>query len=106
MSRPTDHVTPKPSRRERAAWIVALTTALWLAVLAPANAYIDPASTSLIFSIVVAFFAAAGMTVRLTWRRIVGLFKPGSAGASGSDDDAEPTPEPVGGTDHARPDRS
>lgn len=104
MTRPARPATPRPSRRERAAWIVALTATLWLAVLAPASAYIDPGSTSLIFSAIVAGAAAAGMTLRLTWRRIVDLFRPSSADASraGHDGDDGPTPEPAASAEPAR----
>jgi hypothetical protein len=65
--------------------VLALTAALLLGVLAPANAYIDAGSTSVIFSALVAFFAFAGMIVKLSWRRITGVFRKGDAAAEGPD---------------------
>lgn len=59
----------------RLRWVLGLTIAAWLLVLAPANAYVDPGTTGYVFSLIVAFFAAAGMTLKLFWRRIVGFFR-------------------------------
>lgn len=58
----------------RIRWVLGLTLAAWLLVVAPANAYVDPGTTGYVFSLLVAFFAAAGMTLKLFWRRITGFF--------------------------------
>ena len=81
--------------RSRPAWILSLTIVAWSLVLAPANAYIDPGTTGYVFSLLVAFFAAAGMTLKLFWRRIVGFFS-----RSGGDD--TPGDGPSGGNDAER----
>lgn len=82
--------------RSRSGWILSLTLVAWLLVLAPAHAYIDPGTTGYVFSLLVAFFAAAGMTLKLFWRRITGFFRrdepadaPRDDEASGGSDDAE-----------------
>jgi uncharacterized membrane protein YccC len=66
--------------------VLALTAALLLGVLAPANAYIDAGSTSVIFSALVAFFASAGMILKMSWRRITGVFRRGDAATEGPDE--------------------
>lgn len=60
--------------RARVIRVTGLTLVLMLALLAPANAYIDPASTTVIFQVAVAGLAAAGMAVKVFWSRIVGFF--------------------------------
>ena len=66
--------------RTRLRGVLGLTIAAWLLVLAPANAYVDPGTTGYVFSLLVAFFAAAGMTLKVFWRRIVGFFRRGDDG--------------------------
>lgn len=60
--------------RARALRVTALTLVLMLALIAPASAYIDPASTTVIFQVAIAGLAAAGMAVKVFWSRIVGFF--------------------------------
>lgn len=55
-------------------------TSLWtvaiLVFAAPAaSAYIDPASTSMIFSALVAGLAATGTAIAMFWSRILGFFR-------------------------------
>jgi hypothetical protein len=65
--------------RTRLQLTVMLTLGLWLAFIPAANAYIDAGSTSMIFSAIIAFFAAAGVTIKMYWSRIVGAFRRGDA---------------------------
>lgn len=51
-----------------------LTTGFWLLTIAPAHAYIDPGTGSLIFQIVVGGTMAVGLAVKVFWRRITSLF--------------------------------
>lgn len=69
----------------RIRWVLGLTVAAWLLVIAPANAYVDPGTTGYVLSLIVAFFAAAGMTLKLFWRRITGVFRRSDDG-SGEDE--------------------
>lgn len=72
--------------RTRVNWVLALTIVAWSLVIAPANAYVDPGTTGYVFSLLVAFFAAAGMTLKLFWRRIVGFFRRDDATTTGGED--------------------
>lgn len=54
-----------------------LTVMAWLAVLAPAQAYIDPGTGSVIFQALIAGLAAAGTGIAMFWSRIVGFFQRG-----------------------------
>lgn len=58
--------------------MLSLTAILWLAFVPAANAYIDAGSTAVIFQAVVAGLAAAGMFLRVFWRRITNVFRRGS----------------------------
>ena len=58
----------------RAAQVAFLTVCLSLLVISPASAYIDPASGSLIFQVVVGAALAVSMAVKVFWRRIVDFF--------------------------------
>lgn len=51
-------------------WIVAAV----LAVVPAASAYIDPATTGMLFSALVAGLAATGTALTMFWSRIVGYF--------------------------------
>lgn len=62
------------SRSLRIRLTLFLTVMAWMAVLAPAQAYIDPGSTSMIFQAVVAGFAAAGTGLAIFWGRIKAFF--------------------------------
>lgn len=66
---------------------LSLTAILWLAFVPAANAYIDAGSTAVIFQAAVAGLAAAGMFLRVFWRRITKFFR------RGSDQDDETTTE-------------
>lgn len=55
--------------------LVFLTVCLSLLVIAPAAAYIDPASGSMIFQVVIGGVMAAGMTIATFWHRIVSFFR-------------------------------
>lgn len=74
----------------RAGWSLALAMAAWLAVIPAANAYVDPGSTSLIFSWIVAGLAAAGMTLRIFWSRLKGLFRRDGQGSGDESEDPRP----------------
>lgn len=73
----------------RVRWVLGLTAAAWLLVLAPANAYVDPGTGTYLFSLIVAGLAAAGMTLKLFWRRITDFFHRGDASDDGSSPDAD-----------------
>jgi hypothetical protein len=45
-----------------------------LIFVAPANAYLDPGSGSIIFQAVVGGAMAVGLGIKLFWRRIVSFF--------------------------------
>lgn len=47
----------------------------WLVVVPSAQAYIDPASGSMIFQALIAGIAAAGTGLALFWHRITSLFR-------------------------------
>ncbi len=59
----------------------------WLMVLPPAQAYIDPASSSMILQAVVAGVAAVGTGLAMFWSRIKSLFSRGGKTAG----DEQPT---------------
>lgn len=61
--------------RSRPVVVVALAMLWVLALHAPANAYIDAGSTSVVFQAVIAFLAAAGVTLKMTWSRISQMFR-------------------------------
>lgn len=52
-----------------------LTVMAWLVVIPAAHAYIDPGSTSMIFSALVAGLAAVGTAATMFWHRLRGLFR-------------------------------
>ena len=58
----------------RAAQVAFLTVCLSLLVIPSASAYIDPASGSLIFQVVVGAAMAVSLAVKVFWRRIVDFF--------------------------------
>jgi hypothetical protein len=53
---------------------VSLVAGFWLLSIAPAHAYLDPGSGSLIFQIIVGGAMAIGLAVKVFWRRITSLF--------------------------------
>lgn len=58
----------------RVRWILGLTIGMWLVAAFPAFAYIDPGSTSMVFQALIAFAMAAGLTMKMFWRRIRSFF--------------------------------
>ena len=68
-----------------------LTVMAWMMVLPSAQAYIDPASSSMILQAVVAGIAAAGTGIAMFWSRITSFFRRGGKTAS----EAEQSPEKV-----------
>ncbi len=60
----------------------------WLVVLPSAQAYIDPASGSMIFQALIAGIAAAGTGLALFWSRITSFFRGRGADASTEGADA------------------
>lgn len=62
-----------------------LTLMAWLVVVVPAQAYIDPASTSLIFSALIAGVAAVGTGIAMFWSRVVGFFRRDGGGDTGDE---------------------
>ena len=67
-----------------------LTVMAWMMFLPSAQAYIDPASSSMILSAVVAGIAAAGTGLAMFWARIKSLFRRGDKAT-----EAEQSPEKV-----------
>lgn len=51
-----------------------LITGFWLLTIAPAHAYIDPGSGSLIFQAIIGGAMAVGLAVKVFWRRLSSLF--------------------------------
>ena len=51
--------------------VVVLTAAFMFTVLPTANAYVDPGSGSFIFQAIVGGALAAGLAVKMFWKRIV-----------------------------------
>ena len=71
-----------------------LTVMAWMLVIAPAHAYIDPASSSFLLSGLVAGIAAAGTGLAMFWQRIVSFFKR-DKGAGATSETSERSPEQV-----------
>ena len=64
----------------------------WMSVVAPAAAYVDGGSMTVVFQALVAGIAAAGTAVTVFWTRIKGFFKRGD---TSTDADPERAPEQV-----------
>lgn len=58
----------------RAIRVAMLTLMMWLLVVPPASAYVDPGSTSMVFQALIAFAMAAGLMIKTFWRRITSFF--------------------------------
>lgn len=58
----------------RAAWVVYLTAGLSLLVIAPAAAYIDPGTGSMVFQAIIAAVIAIPVAIAAFWSRITGFF--------------------------------
>ena len=76
--------------RSRPLDLIVLTVAAWAIVVAPANAYIDAGSVSVIFQTVVAALAAGWFAVKMFVARGLGVF-----GRRGADDTEEQADEPA-----------
>ncbi len=63
----------------RARWVLALTLGTWLMTASPALDDIDSGSTSMVFQALIAFAMAAGLTMKMFWRRIRSFFGCGDA---------------------------
>lgn len=61
--------------RERLGLTAIWTVAAMLFAVPVANAYIDPASTSVVFSALIAGLAAFGTAISMFWSRIIGFFR-------------------------------
>lgn len=59
-----------------------LTVMAWLLVVAPAAAYIDPGSMSVIFQSVIAGVAAAGTMLVVSWNRVLSFLRRDRSGGS------------------------
>ena len=64
-----------PNAILNALWVVYLAVCLSLLFVAPANAYIDPGSGSIIFQAAVGGALAAGVGIKVFWRRIISFFR-------------------------------
>ncbi|MDP8959430.1 MAG: hypothetical protein M3N51_09590 [Actinomycetota bacterium] len=51
-------------------WTLASILGLWLLVVPPAHAYIDPGSGSYVFQVLIGFLLAGAVTARAYWHRI------------------------------------
>ena len=60
--------------RTRVMAVLVLVVALSTVCIPVANAYVDPGSGSFVFQAFIAGLLAAGMAIKVFWRRIVGLF--------------------------------
>jgi hypothetical protein len=84
-------------RRNRPMDLLLLTAVIWAVVVAPAGAYIDGASTAVIFQWLVGGIAAGWFTIKLLWRRAAGLFggdRSAAADAEGAEPDGPDLTEP------------
>jgi len=60
--------------RARMTIVTMLVLAASFLFLPTANAYVDPGSGSFVFQALIAGLLAAGMAIKVFWRRIVGAF--------------------------------
>ncbi|MBA2726332.1 MAG: hypothetical protein H0U53_10120 [Actinobacteria bacterium] len=60
--------------RSSSLWVAYFTVCFSMLFVAPASAYIDPASGSIIFQAVVGGAMAVGLGIKLFWRRIAAFF--------------------------------
>lgn len=59
----------------RVRWVIALTMGAWLLTLSAAEAYVDPGTGSFVFQAIVGGAMAAGLGIKVFWRRIAGAFR-------------------------------
>lgn len=76
------------SRGTRVRVVVVLTVSAWLLLLAPAQAYIDGGSVSVIFQALVAGIAAIGTGIAVSWHRISAFFRRDRSGGAADEPDA------------------
>ncbi len=87
----------RPARLGLTLWL----TAMWLLLFVPAaNAYVDSGSVAVMFQAIVAGLAAAGMFLRVYWRRIKNFFNRSSTDAAEETAASVPA-EDVAADDHA-----
>ncbi len=84
-------------RARRVRLTLFLTVMVWSMFLPAAHAYIDPASSSMILSAVVAGVAAIGTGFAVFWNKLKALFGKGPAASTSEPepDEAEHAPEQV-----------
>ena len=58
-----------------AAWTLFLAVGFSLLVVAPAAAYLEPGSGSLIFQVVIGSAMAVALSAKIFWRRITSFFR-------------------------------
>ena len=68
-----------PKRTSRALRLTVLTLSVWALVVPAADAYVDPGSGSFIVQLLVGGVMAAGLSVKVFWRRIRSVFSRGSS---------------------------
>jgi len=61
-------------RSSRLLWIATFTLLFSFLVLPTANAYVDPASGSYVFQVLIGALVGLGLGIKLFWRKIVSLF--------------------------------
>ena len=73
---PVQRIQGEEMRRvlSNAGFIAYLAACMSLLAIAPANAYIDPGSGSIIFQAVVGGAMAVGLGLKVYWRRIAAFF--------------------------------
>jgi hypothetical protein len=55
-------------------WIALFTIVFSFLILPTANAYVDPASGSYVFQVLIGVFVGIGLGLKLFWRKIVSIF--------------------------------
>ena len=74
--------------------VVAAAAVLAALVAAPAHAYLDPGTGSMLLQGIIGAFLAVGVTLRLYWHRIKRLFRSGKPHGA-ADDPGAGAPEPT-----------
>jgi hypothetical protein len=60
--------------RSRITCILLLTVSFSFLVMPNAHAYVDPASGSYVFQVLIGVFVGVGFAIKIFWRKIVGIF--------------------------------
>ena len=71
--------------RNRSLRVVAAAAVLAALAAAPAHAYLDPGTGSMLLQGIIGAFLAVGVTLRLYWHRIKGFFRSGRGREAASD---------------------